>query len=345
MTPAEYRLALPRAKSVPRRSPRPRRGPAKPDTTIAAKIADRIRADRIRSRNPQSDDGTLYTKIVRRAPGRSRAGAAAPLAGSLEPDRARHRLDHRHRHLRADRHRRVAERRPGARAVDDHLGGRLRVRGAVLRRVRGDGAGGGQRVHLRLRDGRRALRLDHRLGPDPRVRAQRRRRSRSAGPGYFVSLARDLGITIPAALAAPPGAGPVSSICRPPSSSCVVSALLVIGIKQSADTNTLLVGIKALVLVVFVVAGAAYVNRDNLTPFIPPNTGAFGQLRVERRPARRGRDVLRLYRLRRGVDGGAGGEEPVARHADRHPGLAGHLHGASTSPWRSCCSASCRTSS
>src|SRR5439155_8838129 len=52
--------------------------------------------------------------------------------------------------------------------------------------------------------------------------------------------------------------------------------LLVIGIKQSADTNTLLVAIKAFVLVVFVVAGAAYVDRANLTPFVPPNAGAFG---------------------------------------------------------------------
>jgi basic amino acid/polyamine antiporter, APA family len=95
--------------------------------------------------------------------------------------------------------------------------------------------------------------------------------------GYFVSLARDLGITIPAALAAPPGAGP--GVFNLPAAVIVVlvSALLVIGIKQSADTNTLLVSIKAAVLVVFVAAGAAYVNRDNLTPFIPPNTGAFGQ--------------------------------------------------------------------
>jgi APA family basic amino acid/polyamine antiporter len=95
--------------------------------------------------------------------------------------------------------------------------------------------------------------------------------------GYFVSFARDLGITIPPALAAPPGAGP--GIFNLPAAVIVVlvSALLVIGIKQSADTNTLLVGIKAAVLVVFVAAGAAYVNRDNLTPFIPPNTGAFGQ--------------------------------------------------------------------
>jgi APA family basic amino acid/polyamine antiporter len=51
---------------------------------------------------------------------------------------------------------------------------------------------------------------------------------------------------------------------------------LIIGIRQSANTNTVLVIIKFMVLVVFVVAGAAYVNRDNLTPFIPPNTGSFG---------------------------------------------------------------------
>jgi basic amino acid/polyamine antiporter, APA family len=95
--------------------------------------------------------------------------------------------------------------------------------------------------------------------------------------GYFVSLSRDLGITIPAALAAPPGAG--AGVFNMPAAVIVVlvSALLVIGIKQSADTNTLLVSIKAAVLVVFVAAGAAYINRDNLTPFIPPNTGAFGQ--------------------------------------------------------------------
>jgi APA family basic amino acid/polyamine antiporter len=32
-----------------------------------------------------------------------------------------------------------------------------------------------------------------------------------------------------------------------------------------------------MVLVVFVVAGASYINRDNLTPFIPPNKGPFGE--------------------------------------------------------------------
>jgi APA family basic amino acid/polyamine antiporter len=93
--------------------------------------------------------------------------------------------------------------------------------------------------------------------------------------GYFVSLARDLGVTVPPWLAAPP---PVGAFNLPATIIVLlVSALLVIGIKESADTNTLLVAIKAMVLVVFVIAGASYVNRANLTPFIPPNTGSFGQ--------------------------------------------------------------------
>jgi APA family basic amino acid/polyamine antiporter len=105
--------------------------------------------------------------------------------------------------------------------------------------------------------------------------------------GYLVSLARDLGMPIPAALTASPGAmiigagGAMSTstgVFNLPAALIVlvVAALLVIGIKQSADTNTLLVAIKSMVLVVFVVAGAAYVRRENLTPFIPTNTGAFG---------------------------------------------------------------------
>jgi basic amino acid/polyamine antiporter, APA family len=91
--------------------------------------------------------------------------------------------------------------------------------------------------------------------------------------GYFVSLTHDLGLDIPAALAGPTG------VVNLPAAAIVllVAALLVIGIKESANVNTVLVAIKAMVLVVFVVAGAAYVNRANLTPLIPPNTGTFGE--------------------------------------------------------------------
>jgi basic amino acid/polyamine antiporter, APA family len=90
--------------------------------------------------------------------------------------------------------------------------------------------------------------------------------------GYFVSLAHDVGIVVPPSLAGVAGGFnlPAAAIVL------VVAGLLVIGIKQSADTNTWLVGIKTTVLVIFVVAGAAFVKRANLTPFIPPNTGEFG---------------------------------------------------------------------
>jgi APA family basic amino acid/polyamine antiporter len=91
--------------------------------------------------------------------------------------------------------------------------------------------------------------------------------------GYFGSLMHDIGVDVPASLAGPPGPFnlPAFAIVL------TVAALLVVGVKQSADTNTLLVAIKSMVLVVFIVAGASYINRDNLTPLIPPNTGTFGE--------------------------------------------------------------------
>ena len=103
--------------------------------------------------------------------------------------------------------------------------------------------------------------------------------------GYFVSLCRDLGIIVPPALTAPRGAivtladgSLVHGAFNVPAAFVVllVSALLVIGIRQSAGTNTALVMIKSMVLVVFVVLGVSYIHRENLTPFIPPNEGSFG---------------------------------------------------------------------
>jgi APA family basic amino acid/polyamine antiporter len=103
--------------------------------------------------------------------------------------------------------------------------------------------------------------------------------------GYFVSLMRDLGWTVPAPFTASPGVAVtvaggavVHGVFNLPAAIIVllVSALLVVGIRESANTNTILVAIKSVVLVIFVVAGAAYIRRDNLVPFIPPNTGEFG---------------------------------------------------------------------
>ncbi len=103
--------------------------------------------------------------------------------------------------------------------------------------------------------------------------------------GYFVSLCRDLGIAIPPHLTAPWGSSVtaadgsvVAGVFNLPALIIVllVTALLVIGIRQSAGANTVLVLVKVMVLVLFVAVGIAYIKRENLTPFIPPNTGEFG---------------------------------------------------------------------
>ena len=90
--------------------------------------------------------------------------------------------------------------------------------------------------------------------------------------GYFVSLSRDFGWVVPPAIAGPPGAFNLPAMLIV----LIVAALLLIGIRESANVNTALVVVKIAVLVVFVTAGAAYVNRANLTPLVPANTGAFG---------------------------------------------------------------------
>jgi len=103
--------------------------------------------------------------------------------------------------------------------------------------------------------------------------------------GYFVSFMGDLGIHLPARLTAAPEATvtlangvTAHGIFNLPAAMIVllVAGLLAIGIRESANTNSVLVVIKVVVLLVFVAAGAAFVRREHLTPFIPPNTGEFG---------------------------------------------------------------------
>ncbi|MGH7711944.1 MAG: amino acid permease [Gemmatimonadaceae bacterium] len=104
--------------------------------------------------------------------------------------------------------------------------------------------------------------------------------------GYFVSFLRTVGIDFPAALASAPGVlttlpngDIITGFFNVPAAAIVlaVSGLLTLGIRESANTNSVLVMIKSMVLVVFVVAGVSYINRDNLTPLIPPNSGTFGE--------------------------------------------------------------------
>jgi APA family basic amino acid/polyamine antiporter len=57
----------------------------------------------------------------------------------------------------------------------------------------------------------------------------------------------------------------------------VITTILVIGIKESANVNNFIVVIKVGVVLLFVAIGVAYVNPENWRPFIPENTGTYGQ--------------------------------------------------------------------
>ncbi|MGH7505231.1 MAG: amino acid permease [Longimicrobiales bacterium] len=100
--------------------------------------------------------------------------------------------------------------------------------------------------------------------------------------GYVVSFLSDVGIHVPAAIAgAPgtPGADGAVAVFNLPASLIVlaVTALLIVGIRESARANAAIVILKVAVILLFIGFGAAYINADNLTPFIPPNTGTFGE--------------------------------------------------------------------
>ena len=50
-----------------------------------------------------------------------------------------------------------------------------------------------------------------------------------------------------------------------------------IGIEESAKVNNLIVILKIAVVIMFILFGVRYVNPANWHPFIPPNTGTFGE--------------------------------------------------------------------
>jgi APA family basic amino acid/polyamine antiporter len=56
----------------------------------------------------------------------------------------------------------------------------------------------------------------------------------------------------------------------------VVTTLLVVGIKESANFNNFIVMVKVAVVLLFIAAAAAAIKTANWHPFIPPNTGTSG---------------------------------------------------------------------
>jgi len=57
----------------------------------------------------------------------------------------------------------------------------------------------------------------------------------------------------------------------------VVSLVLIKGIQESAFVNAIIVILKLSVVLVFIFLGWGYINPDNYVPYIPENTGTFGE--------------------------------------------------------------------
>ena len=93
---------------------------------------------------------------------------------------------------------------------------------------------------------------------------------------YFCVMLSGFGIHLPAAFVACPADGGVFNL---PAALLVVvlSLILVRGTKGSSRFNDFMVVLKLAVVVAFIVIGLRYVSSDNLTPFIPENTGVFGE--------------------------------------------------------------------
>lgn len=104
--------------------------------------------------------------------------------------------------------------------------------------------------------------------------------------GYIVSFLKDLGINFPAALASSPLTfnpqthtwQTTGAIINLPALLIIalLTTLVVIGIKESATVNTIIVILKVSIILVFIGAGLFFIKPSLWDPFIPPNQGQFG---------------------------------------------------------------------
>jgi APA family basic amino acid/polyamine antiporter len=105
--------------------------------------------------------------------------------------------------------------------------------------------------------------------------------------GNFVTLLHQLGLSFPAALSGPPGTmvpvpgggDPVAAVFNLPAViiTIAVTALLIFGVSESASVNAAIVVIKVAVVLIVIGAGAFFIVPAYWHPFIPPNTGRFGE--------------------------------------------------------------------
>jgi APA family basic amino acid/polyamine antiporter len=103
---------------------------------------------------------------------------------------------------------------------------------------------------------------------------------------HLSALLSEFGLRFPAAWSAAPGTAVmvpggehVTAVLNLPAVmvTLLVTALLIVGIQESATVNTVIVVIKVLVVLAVIALGALFVEARHYSPFLPPNTGTFGE--------------------------------------------------------------------
>ncbi|MBB4198633.1 APA family basic amino acid/polyamine antiporter [Rhodoblastus sphagnicola] len=94
--------------------------------------------------------------------------------------------------------------------------------------------------------------------------------------GYLVSLLASLGLHLPAQFTSPLVGG--GGLFNAPAALVVlaITSLLVLGTRESARVNNVMVGFKLAVVLVVIIAGGLHVVPANWAPFLPENAGEFG---------------------------------------------------------------------
>ena len=85
--------------------------------------------------------------------------------------------------------------------------------------------------------------------------------------GYMQNLLRGIGIELPTALAAAPPIGIINLLAS--IIVLVIMVLLVIGVRESARFNAVMVAIKGVAILFFIGAGFTFVRPENWSPFAP----------------------------------------------------------------------------
>jgi basic amino acid/polyamine antiporter, APA family len=104
--------------------------------------------------------------------------------------------------------------------------------------------------------------------------------------GNLVTFLQQVGVEFPASISAAtgtlvavPGGDPVTAVFNLPAVliTLAVTALLIFGVSESASVNSAIVVIKVGVILIVIGAGAFFIDPANWHPFIPENTGRFGE--------------------------------------------------------------------